>query len=97
MDAFHPFPGKQTVFGPGTGRGDNIQGRIDFFTPKKNWMAHVLYETQVPGDFYRVQNTGYFLRFEVEYQIKTKVEGSAIKHALGLGSAPEPVAASHPI
>jgi hypothetical protein len=93
MDAFHPFPGKQTVFGPGTGRGDNIQGRIDFFTPKKNWMAHVLYETQAPGDFYRVQSTGYFLRFEVSYQIKTKVEGSAIKNALGLGSAPAPAAA----
>ncbi len=81
MDAFHPFPGSQKIFGQGTGRGENGQVRVDFM-PDPHWKAHVLYETQLPGDFYRVQNTGYFLRFEVSYLLTYKVAASEFRNAL---------------
>jgi hypothetical protein len=83
MTAFHPYPGNQNTFGPGTGRGENVQARVDFM-PNKHWKAHVLYESQLPGDFYRVRNTGYFLRFEVSYLMTTKMTTGEFRHALGL-------------
>ncbi len=69
MNAFHPFPGDQRVFGNGTGRGNNMQARMDFVL-NANWRGHVQYETQLPGNFYRDRKTGYFLRFELVFLIK---------------------------
>jgi hypothetical protein len=84
MNSFYPFPGNQKIFGPGTARGENMQARLDF-APNKNWKAHVLYETQLPGDYYRVQNNGFFLRFEVSYLVTAKLKTNDFKRALGFG------------
>ncbi|MGE5645590.1 MAG: hypothetical protein ACM336_07350 [Acidobacteriota bacterium] len=84
MNAFHPFPGAQSVFGDGTGRGENLQARLEFI-PNKNWKAHVLYETQRAGDYYRAQAPGYFLRFEVSYAMTGKLTANEFKRALGFG------------
>ena len=86
MGAFHPFAGSAAVFGTGTARGDNWQARLDF-NPNKHWKTHVLYETQVPGDFYTVQNTGYFLRFEVAYQVTKSVKTAELLRAFGIGGS----------
>ncbi len=69
MDAFHPFAGSQAIFAAGTKRGEMLQSRFDF-TVNSNWSGHVLYEYHVPGDFYRAQDAGYFLRFEMIYRIR---------------------------
>lgn len=79
MDAFHPFPGRPTVFGAGTRRGENYQGRVDF-TFGKHWKAHVLYERQVAGDFYSRATPGYFLRFEFIYLLEGTVHRANNKH-----------------
>jgi hypothetical protein len=83
MNALHPFPGDQRYFGDGTGRGDNIQGRLDFLL-NRSLSGHVLYEHQLPGNFYRVQNQGYFLRFEMIYQVKGSVSVNRLKQLAGL-------------
>lgn len=69
MSAFHPFPGDQKIFANGLRRGDTLQTRADF-TINANWRAHVLYESFLPGSYYRGGNPGYFLRFEMIYQFK---------------------------
>ena len=66
LTAFHPFPGSQTVFGPGTSRGDLVEARVDF-TLHKTLKGHVLYERLVPGDFYRGTDPAYFFRVEFIY------------------------------
>lgn len=86
MNSFHPFPGSPKIFGAGTGRGENVQARLDF-VPNASWKAHVLYETQRPGDFYTAKNPGYFLRFEVAYLLKTSIRASAFAHMFGGGSS----------
>lgn len=92
MDAFHAFPRSPKIFGSGTNRGENVQGRVDFI-PNKNWRAHILYETQLPNDFYTARKTGYFLRFECEYMFTAKVKSNELRHALGFGGS-EPVRAT---
>ena len=69
MDAFHPFPGNQAIFGSGTYRGEMLQSRLDF-TVNSSWRGHVLYEYHMPGDFNRAQDAGYFLRFEIIYTLR---------------------------
>ncbi len=81
MNAFHPFAGDQRMFGDGTGRGDNLQARMDFVL-NPSWRGHVLYETQVPGSFYRMQNKGYFLRFELSFLIRATPGAESVKHFL---------------
>jgi hypothetical protein len=66
LTAFHPFPGDQTVFGPGTSRGDLVEARVDF-TLHKSLKGHVLYERLVPGDFYKGTDPAYFFRVELTY------------------------------
>jgi hypothetical protein len=96
MDAFQPFPGSPKIFGTGTGRGENVQARLDF-QPNPHWKAHVLYEAQLPGDFYRVGDNGYFLRFEVSYTIVSKMSMNEFKRALGLGSPEHASNAARPM
>jgi len=86
MNAFHAFPRTPSIFGTGTGRGENVQARLDF-TPNQHWSSHVLYETQVPGDFYSARSRGYFLRFEISYSITGRIGMDEFKHALGLGGS----------
>jgi hypothetical protein len=96
MDAFHPYVlGSQKVFGDGTGRGENLQARVDFM-PNKNIRAHVLYETQLPGSFYRDQKPGYFLRFEISYLVSTRVAAKDLWHALQGRELPELAPAAVP-
>lgn len=82
MNAFQPSPGSPKIFGTGTGRGENPQVRVDFM-PNPNWKAHVLYEAVLPGSFYKVQDPGYFLRFEVSYLVTAKLTAGQFKQALG--------------
>jgi hypothetical protein len=72
MNAFHPFLGDPQVFGTGTDRGDMFQGRIDFRLNKK-MRGHVLYEHQIPGNYYRVGDDAYFLRFEMNYSLGKEI------------------------
>ena len=64
MWAWHPFPGNPATFGPGTGRGHMLQARLDF-TTGKTFKGHLEYETMLPGAFYRGDDRGWFLRFEI--------------------------------
>jgi hypothetical protein len=82
MKAFHPFPGDPGIFGEGRRRGDNLQGRLDF-AMGQHWNGHALYETHIPGSFYRAQNSGYFLRFELAYSVTARVTSDHLKHAFG--------------
>ncbi len=66
LNAFHPFAGSPTVFGPGTSRGDLVEARVDF-TLHKALKGHVLYERLVPGDFYTGTDPAYFFRVEFIY------------------------------
>jgi hypothetical protein len=72
MNAFHPFPGDPQVFGTGTNRGNMFQGRVDFRVNKK-MRGHVLYEHQIPGNYYRVGDDAYFLRFEIIYSLGKEI------------------------
>jgi hypothetical protein len=81
MNAFHPFRGDQRVFGDGTGRGDNVQARLDFVL-SPNWRGHALYETQLPGSFYRERRNGYFLRFELTFLIRATPGAERVRHFL---------------
>jgi hypothetical protein len=79
LDGFHPFPkGPQTVFGPGTDRGNMAQCRIDYIH-NRNWRAHFLYEGLWSGDFYRARSFGYFVRFEVSYLFTKSMAASWMK------------------
>jgi hypothetical protein len=85
MTSFYPFTtGSKAIFGTGTDRGDNFQARLDF-VPDKHWKSHILYETQMPGDFYAVGNKGFFLRFEVSYMIQKSIKASDIARAFSGG------------
>jgi hypothetical protein len=68
MNAFHPFPGDARTFGSGTGRGDDLQARLDF-NVGTHWRGHAMYEAHLPGSFYRARNAGWFARFELSYVI----------------------------
>ena len=86
MDSFYPYSqGSKAIFGTGTDRGNNFQARLDF-NPDKHWKSHILYETQMPGDFYAVGNKGFFLRFEVSYMIQKSIKASDIARAFSGGS-----------
>jgi hypothetical protein len=65
MHAFHPFTrGNPTIFGYGSGRGDNFQVRGDI-SVNRNWSGHALYEHHLPGNFYSRRTPGHFIRFEI--------------------------------
>ncbi len=81
MNAFYPFPGDSRVFGEGTRRGDKLFARADF-TINRNWRGHALFESMLPGNFYRGQNTGVFVRFEIIYTITGSVAADDLKLAL---------------
>jgi hypothetical protein len=50
-NAFHPYPKNAAIFGSGTHRGENYQGKAEYsFSPKA--VAYVLYENFNPGSFY---------------------------------------------
>ncbi len=71
MNALQRYPGSQAIFGPGTGRGNMFQSRLDFkLGPQLR--GHALYEAMLPGSYYRVGDMGYFLRFEMIYALKHK-------------------------
>jgi hypothetical protein len=69
MEAYESWAGKGAVFGTGTTRGDLFQLRADV-TLGASWKGHALYEHLDPGDFYRGEDGGHFLRFEVIYTFK---------------------------
>ena len=69
QDAFHPYPGKSTVFAGGTHRGDLFEARGDV-TVNGNWRGHVMAEYLKPGDFYVGRDAGWFFRVEVIYSLK---------------------------
>jgi hypothetical protein len=71
MNSFHPFAGNQQVFGNGTVRGDQVQGRAEL-TVNKNWKGHLLYERMAPGSFYRYRSPGLFVRLEITYSFVYK-------------------------
>lgn len=74
MDALRRCSGSQAIFGPGTGRGNMFQSRLDFaISPQLR--GHALYEVMLPGSYYRVGDPGYFLRFEMLYALKHKFGG----------------------
>ncbi len=81
MNSFHPFRGDARVFGEGTRRGDNLQARMDF-SIGRNWKGHAMYETLLPGSFYRERNAGYFARFELSYTITGHVHAGEFRRAL---------------
>ena len=73
QDAFQPYTlGSLKTFGTGTRRGQNIQLRMDY-SLNKNLKGHVLWERFDPGDFYRVQNGGFFFRAEIMYAFKGSI------------------------
>lgn len=82
MNSFHPFPGDPGIFGDGRRRGDNLQARFDYAIGP-HWKGHAVYERHIPGSFYRAQNPGYFLRFELSYSIAARVTADRIKQAFG--------------
>ncbi|HVP15247.1 MAG TPA: hypothetical protein VMS88_06870 [Terriglobales bacterium] len=69
LDAFHPSPGKASVFAAGTHRGDLFEARADV---KANdlWRGHLLIEYLKPGDYYAGSDAGWFFRGEVTYSFK---------------------------
>jgi hypothetical protein len=69
MNSFQAFPGNRAIFGSGTTRGDIYEARVDL-RANKNWSGHAVWEQMLPGNFYSAQAPGYFLRFEVLYQLK---------------------------
>ncbi len=78
IGAFQPFAaGPAKVFADGTMRGHQLQGRLGF-TLNKDLTGHVLYERHSPGAFYTGHDAGYFLRFEVIYQMKWRRAGSLL-------------------
>ena len=72
MNSYHPFAGNQQIFGPGTLRGDQIQGRAEYIV-NENWRGHVLYERMAPGSFYRYRSPGLFFRLEITYTFTDKI------------------------
>jgi hypothetical protein len=71
VQAFHPFAG-DARFGTGTHRGVLFQARGDI-TIDPRWRAHAVYERLSPGAFYSDRAPGYFLRFEVSFQVRTRI------------------------
>jgi hypothetical protein len=69
LRAFHPYPGSATVFGKGVSRGNDISIRADVNIGKYA-KSHIVYETQAPGDFYKNNARGWFLRAELMYTYK---------------------------
>jgi hypothetical protein len=67
--AFNRFQGSSSMFGQGLGRGDNFQAMVTA-TFNEHWKGHALYECLLPGNFYANRNYGYFVRFEMAYQLK---------------------------
>lgn len=91
LSAFHPFTGNKNLFSTGKGRGDLFEARVDF-PLNDNWRAHVVYEGLLPGNFYKSNGLGYFLRFEMSYSIKARVRDSLFSHLRGGHSNPQQVA-----
>jgi len=81
MIAFHPFPGDQSIFADGTRRGDRLNARADFRI-SRDWKGHAIYETMLPGSFYRERNAGVFVRFEIMYTITGHAAASELRQAL---------------
>jgi len=73
LSAFHPFGGKPTMYGSGETRGDMIQWRTDV-KYRDLLTGHILYERLAPGNFYSKRDAGWFLRFEVIFNVHGKVE-----------------------
>ena len=72
VNAFYPFPGNPQIFSNGKNRGDMYQARMDIKV-NKNVSGHVLYENQVPGNYYKAGDDGYFVRFEIIYSLSEKI------------------------
>ncbi len=77
MGSFHPCATNPVLFANGTTRGDMFQARFDIVA-NNNWKGHVLWENVLPGSFYRGKDNGYFLRFEVTYQIKGSLKAGML-------------------
>lgn len=69
MGAFHPFPGKASIYAKGLVRGDLFEGRADYQLCE-GWKTHVVAERMAPGGFYAGTDPGWFFRFEVSYAFK---------------------------
>lgn len=72
MNAFQPSGSTPRVFADGTTRGNLFEVRSDLL-PGEHWRGHLVYEFLLPGSYYAHDTPGYFLRWEVLYQIKGRV------------------------
>ena len=82
VSAYHPFTKNPGYIAGGLGRGDLYEARADV-PLNENWRGHVVYEGLAPGNFYRSNGYGYFLRFEVSYQIKANIRRTAFARGRG--------------
>lgn len=69
LGAFHPFPGKASLFAGGSGRGDVYAARFDV-KPNATWRGHMLAEYLAPGNFYATSDGAWFFRAEVIFALQ---------------------------
>lgn len=81
MNSFHSSPFNPNIFADGTGRGNHYQGRMDFLMGP-SWKAHIVYESLLPGDFYRARGMAYFFRWEICYQFQKRWAAEPLAPAL---------------
>ncbi len=69
MDAYQPLTAAtHPILATGKNRGDVWQARVDY-QPIQSLKTHLLYEYLKPGNAYRGQDAGYFLRFDVSWTL----------------------------
>jgi hypothetical protein len=69
LGAFHPFPGKTSMYSAGSVRGDLFQARVDV-KPNDTWRGHMVAEYLAPGSFYTGSDTAWFFRAEAVLTLK---------------------------
>jgi hypothetical protein len=72
LGAFHPYPGRASVFASGTHRGDLFEARADV-TANSNWRGHVQIEYLKPGDFYVGRDAAWYFRVEATYAFQRTI------------------------
>lgn len=72
LGSWHSLDLPTSTFGEGRSRGTNLAVRSDLLLAP-GVKAHLQYERLIPGDFYRHQAPGYFLRAEISYEWRSVV------------------------
>jgi len=62
-------PTHPSYFGAGLGRGQLLDGRV-VYSINRNVQGYFNMEKFMPGDFYKIQNNGYWYRFDITYRYK---------------------------